>query len=148
MSSPQRSVAGLLYTTGILDEVLMGPLERGSCKGKVPCGLGAGQGRGHVDLGRCLACGHALQLRLTDHVGTAGVGQGYLSRSDPAGEWWAVLNSLPAGGPSCGEEPLSGPLTNRPVATVLGPDLMTPRPGLLHQGTGSLGPGHLPGQRC
>lgn len=100
------------------------------------------------DLGRCLACGRVLQLRLTDHVGTAGVGQGYLPRSDPAGERWTVLASLPAGGPSCGEEPLSGPLTNRPVAMVLGPDLMTPRPGLLHQEMGSLGPGYLPGQWC
>lgn len=51
------------------------------------------------DLGRCLACDHVLQLRLTGRVEAAGVGQGYLSRLDPAGEWWAVLASLPTGGP-------------------------------------------------
>lgn len=39
------------------------------------------------DLGRCLAYGYVLQFRLTDHVGAAGVGQGYLFRSDPAGKW-------------------------------------------------------------
>lgn len=95
------------------------------------------------DLGRCLACGHVLKLRLTDRVGAAGAGQGYLSRSDPAGEWWAVLASLPTGGPGRGEEPLSGPLTNRPAAT----GLMTSRPGLLvaldqdtFQGSGAGGP--------
>lgn len=84
MSSPQRSVAGLLYTTGILDEVLMGHWKEGAARVRYLVVLGLVRAEATWDLGRCLACGHALQLRLTDHVGTAGVGQGYLSRSDPA----------------------------------------------------------------
>lgn len=68
-----------------------------------------------------------LQFRLTDnHAGAVRVGQRYLSRLDLAGEWWAVLASLPTGGLSHGREPLSGPLTSRPVAMILGLDQMTP----------------------
>lgn len=137
MSSPQRSVAGLLYTTGILDEVLMGHWKEGAARVRYLVVLGLVRAEATWDLGDVwlvvMRCSSGSQTML---------GQLEWARGTCPGR------TQPAGGPSRGEEPLSGPLTNRPVATVLGIDLMTPRPGLLHEGTGSLGPGHLPGQRC